>query len=126
NWCYWLIKSSEHILRRPLKSTIPTKRPAMSIRFMVSCLLLKQMSNLGDETLPGNWIRDPYMQYFCGMIYFEHDFPCNPSDFSHFRKRIGKDGVEKIFAYTVKLHGKEADSSQMLSAQRYRQRTSVF
>ena len=90
-------------------------RPAMPIRFMVGCLLLKQMFNLGDETLPQMWIQNPYMQYFCGMIYFEHRFPCNPSDFSHFRKRIGKEGVEMIFAYTVKLHGKEAESTQMLS-----------
>jgi IS5 family transposase len=74
---------------------------------MVGCLLLKQMENLGDETIAKQWVRDPYMQYFCGMKCFEHRFPFDPSDFVHFRKRIGKDGFEKIFEYSVKIHGEE-------------------
>jgi IS5 family transposase len=82
--------------------------PSVPIRVMVGCLMLKQMYNLGDETLPIAWIRDAYFQHFCGMNFFEHKFPFNPSDFSHFRNRIGKSGFEKIFAYSVKIHGKEA------------------
>jgi IS5 family transposase len=71
---------------------------------MVGCLLLKQMENLGDETLAKQWVRDPYMQYFCGMKCFEHRFPFDPSDFVHFRKRIGEAGFEKIFEYSVRMH----------------------
>ena len=81
--------------------------PSVPLRLMVGCLLLKQMYNLGDETLPISWVRDAYFQYFCGMTFFEHKFPFTPSDFSHFRKRIGVDGFEKIFAYSVKIHGKD-------------------
>ena len=81
--------------------------PSVPIRVMVGCLMLKQIYNLGDETLPTYWIRDAYFQYFCGMTFFEHKFPFAPSDFSHFRKRIGTDGFEKIFAYSVHLHGKD-------------------
>jgi len=55
------------------------------------------------------------MQYFCGMAYFEYKFPCDPSDFVHFRKRLGKEGIEKIFAYSVKIHGKDAKEKQVLS-----------
>ena len=66
--------------------------PSVPIRVMVGCLMLKQIYNLGDETLPTYWIRDAYFQYFCGMTFFEHKFPFAPSDFSHFRKRIGTDG----------------------------------
>jgi IS5 family transposase len=33
--------------------------------------------------------------------------PVDPSDFCHFRKRIGEEGFEKIFAHSVRLHGKE-------------------
>jgi IS5 family transposase len=79
-------------------------QPAVPIRLMVGCLLLKQMENLGDETLAKQWVRDPYMQYFCGMRCFEHRFPFDPSDFVHFRKRIGEIGFEKIFEYSVLLH----------------------
>ena len=78
------------------------------IRLMVGCLMLKHLYNLGDETLAKAWIENPYMQYFCGMRCFEHTFPFDPSDFCHFRKRIGEDGFEKIFSYSVKIHGKEA------------------
>lgn len=80
-------------------------QPGVPIRLMVGCLLLKQMENLGDETLAKQWVRDPYMQYFCGMKCFEHRFPFDPSDFVHFRKRIGEEGFEKIFEYSVRVHG---------------------
>ncbi|MDR0700222.1 MAG: IS5 family transposase [Tannerella sp.] len=88
--------------------------PSVPIRLMVGCLLLKHLKNLGDESLPKAWIENPYMQYFCGMRCFEHSFPFTPSDFSHFRKRIGAGGFEKIFACSVKLHGKEVERKSRL------------
>jgi len=87
----------------PLYSNVG--QPGVPIRMMVGCIILKQMENLGDETLTKKWIRDPYMQYFCGMRCFEHRFPFDPSDFVHFRKRIGQEGFEKIFAYSVRVNG---------------------
>jgi len=92
-----------------------TGQPSMPVRLMVSSLMLKHLYNLGDETLCEAWKMNPYMQYFSGEAYFQHRFPCDPSDFVHFRKRIGKKGVEKIFSYTVKLHGKDAEEKQQLS-----------
>lgn len=78
--------------------------PSHLIRFMVGCLLLKHLYNLGDETLEKAWIMNPYMQYFSGRVFFEHEFPCDPDNFVHFRKRIGEQGIEKIFAYSVSMH----------------------
>jgi IS5 family transposase len=46
-------------------------------------------------------------RHFCGMTFFEHKFPFTSSDFSHFRKRVGAAGFEKIFAYSVKVHGND-------------------
>jgi hypothetical protein len=77
-------------------------QPGVPVRVMAGCLLLKQMENLGDETLAKQWVRDPYMQYFCGMRCFEHQFPFDPSDFVHFRKRIGEGGSEVA---SVRHHG---------------------
>jgi len=85
----------------PLYSAVG--QPGVPIRLMVGCLLLKQMENLGDETVAKQWVMNPYMQYFCGMRCFEHRFPFDPSDFVHFRKRIGEAGFEKIFEYSVRL-----------------------
>ena len=50
----------------PLYSTVG--QPGVPIRLMVGCLLLKQMENLGDETLAKQWVMNPYMQYFCGKV----------------------------------------------------------
>jgi IS5 family transposase len=79
--------------------------PSVPIRLMVGSLILKHLYNLGDETLPERWEQDIYFQYFCGMTFFEHHFPFDPSDFVHFRHRVGESGIGKIFAYSVKLHG---------------------
>ena len=87
-------------------------QPSVPIRLMVGCLMLKQIKNLGDETLVKAWIENPYMQYFCGMRCFEHQFPFDPSDFVHFRKRIGEGGFEKIFQYSVKVHGAEKGTAK--------------
>ena len=92
-----------------------TGQPAMPIRLMVGSLMLKRIFNLSDERLSEAWIRDPYMQYFCGEAKFKHQFPCDPSDFVHFRHRIGEEGVEKIFAYSVHLFGKAAKEKVNLS-----------
>ena len=92
-----------------------TGRPAMPIRFSVGCLMLKHLYNLGDETLVPQWEMNPYMQHFCSEQFMQHKFPCDPSDFVHFRHRIGEQGAQKIFAHTVVLHGEDAKSKMVLS-----------
>jgi IS5 family transposase len=103
-----------------------TGKPAMPVRLMVGSLMLKRIYNLGDETLAEAWKMNPYMQYFCGMAHFEHNFPCDPSDFVHFRKRIGEQGVEKIFVYSVKIHGKDAREKMVLSDTTVQENNTTF
>src|SRR4030042_223478 len=81
-------------------------RSAKTIRLMVSLLILKRIFNLGDETIIEQWIQNPYMQYFSGEKTFHWSLPCDPSDLVHFRKRIGKEGVEKIFKISIDIHDK--------------------
>src|SRR5690625_3635246 len=81
----------------PLYSKRGTK--SMPIRLMVGCLMLKRLYNLGDETVAKAWVTNHYMQYFTGEVKFQHKFPCDPSDFVHFRKCIDKKGIENIFFY---------------------------
>ena len=89
-------------------------RPAKPIRLMVGLLILKQLENLSDENVVLQWKRNPYYQYFCGMTEYQPALPCDPSDLVYFRKRIGKEGVEKIFAMSVALHGKDAQEKQVI------------
>jgi IS5 family transposase len=90
----------------PLYSSIGT--PAKPIRLMIGLLILKQVYNLSDETVMGEWISNPYFQYFCGEVLFQWEFPCDPSELVHFRHRIGVGGVEKILAMSLLIDGKEA------------------
>lgn len=62
------------------------------------------MYNESDESVIERWIENPYWQYFTGEIYFQHKKPFDPSDFVHFRHRVGEEGMEKILALSVKLH----------------------
>ena len=103
-----------------------TGQPSMPIRFMVGCLMLKRLYNYGDETLPKAWEMNPYMQYFCGEAHFQHQFPCDPSDFVHFRDRIGAKGIESIFAYSVSLHGDSAKSKRVLSDTTVQENNTTF
>jgi len=92
-----------------------TGQPSLPIRFMVGCLLLKRIYNYGDETLAKAWIMNPYMQYFCGEAHFQHTFPCDPSSFVHFRKRIGEQGAAVVFSYSVDIHELDGRVNQVLS-----------
>jgi len=78
-------------------------QPAVPTRKMVCSMLLKQMYNLGDETFVARWIENPYWQYFCGETYFQYDQPYDPSEFVHFRKRIGEEGAQKILKLSISL-----------------------
>jgi IS5 family transposase len=89
----------------PLYGTVG--RPSIPIRTIVGLLLLKQMYNLGDETVVERYLENPYWQHFCGEVYFQYRLPFDPSDFVHFRHRIGKDGMEKIFKQSIDLFGED-------------------
>jgi IS5 family transposase len=84
-----------------------TGRPSVPIRTIVGLILLKQMYNLGDETVVERYLENPYWQHFCGEIYFQYKLPFDPSDFVHFRKRIGEEGMTKIFKQSIHLFGED-------------------
>ena len=54
----------------PLYGTVG--RPSIPIRTIVGLLLLKQMYNMGDETVVERYLENPYWQHFCGEIYFQY------------------------------------------------------
>jgi len=89
----------------PLYGTVG--RPSVPIRTIVGLLLLKQMYNLGDETVVQRYLENPYWQHFCGEIYFQYRLPFDPSDFVHFRHRIGAEGMKKIFKQSIDLFGED-------------------
>ena len=89
-------------------------RAAKPIRLMCGLLILKQMYNLSDESLVAQWAMNPYYQVFCGEARFQNTVPCHSTELVKFRQRLGKTGVETIFAISVALHGKAAEESTVL------------
>ncbi len=87
-------------------------RPAKPTRLMISLLLLKQIYNQGDETVIEGWIQSPYWQYFSGEETFQWENPCDPSDLVHFRNRIGREGIEKLFQISIDLHEDKVSKEQ--------------
>lgn len=89
-------------------------RPSVPIRRIVGLLLLKQIYNLSDEAIVERWIENPYWQYFTGEQVFQKEKPFDPTEFIHFRNRVGKEGAEKLLKVSVKLFGKEAEEKEVL------------
>lgn len=89
-------------------------RQAKPVRLMVGLLLLKQMFNVSDEQLIAQWVQNPYWQAFCGMTRFQWKAPCDPSDLTYFRKRIGETGVQQIFAASIRIHGQTAQEDEVI------------
>lgn len=85
--------------------TASTGGPSKPIRLMVGLLILKQLENLSDESVVLQWKRNPYYQAFCGLKEFQQKLPCHSTELVHFRKRIGAEGVERIFQMSIGLHG---------------------
>ena len=80
-------------------------RPGIETRFMIGLLLLKHIYGLSDEGVCERWVHDPYFQYFTGEEFFQHTFPHERSDLSHWRKRLG-DKLELLLAESLRVaHG---------------------
>ncbi len=89
-------------------------RPSVPIRRMIGLLLLKHIYNLSDEAIVDRWMENPYWQYFSGELVFQTEKPFDPTDFIHFRNRIGKDGAEKLLKVSIELFGKQAQEKEVL------------
>jgi transposase, IS5 family len=71
-------------------------RPGVPTRVMVGLTYLKYLNDMSDEQVLLGWVENPYWQYFCGEIYFQHKFPCDRSSLSKWRKRIGEEGAREF------------------------------
>lgn len=89
-------------------------RPSVPLRRMIGLILLKYMYNLSDESVVDRWMENPYWQYFTGEVNFQTCKPFDPSEFVHFRKRIGEEGAERLLKLSIDLFGKEAKEKEVL------------
>src|SRR5271168_3158473 len=77
-------------------------RPGIATRFAIGLLLLKHIYGLSDEGVCERWVFDPYFQHFTGEEFFQHSFPHERSDLSHWRKRLG-DKLELLLSESLRV-----------------------
>jgi IS5 family transposase len=77
-------------------------RPGLPVRLMVGLHYLKYTYGLSDEAVVEEWIENPYWQYFCGGIFFEHGFPIDPSSMTRWRERLHNAGLEELLGETIR------------------------
>ena len=78
-------------------------RPAKAVRLMISLLLLKQLHDLSDDQVVERWVENPYWQFLSREHELQWSTPVASSDLTHFRKRIGKKGAERLLKLSVDL-----------------------
>jgi IS5 family transposase len=77
-------------------------RPGIETRFVIGLFLLKHIYGLSDEGVCERWVHDPYFQHYTGEEFFQHAFPHERSDLSHWRKRLG-DKLEILLAESLRV-----------------------
>lgn len=81
----------------------PIGRPAKPTRLMVGLHYLKHSYDLSDEQTVERWVENPYWQYFCGLEFFQHALPIDPSLMTRWRKRIGPEAMETVLQATIEV-----------------------
>ena len=76
-------------------------RPALSTRLMVALHYIKHLYDLSDDLVLAGFLENPYWQFFCGMEYFQHKLPCDPTSLVKWRKRVGAEGIEQLLKETI-------------------------
>lgn len=90
-------------------------RPSVPIRKIVGIVLLKRMFNESDESVVDRWKENPYWQYFCGEVNFQHHWPFDPTELIKFRHRLGEKGMERILKISIDLFSeKEIQEKRVL------------
>jgi IS5 family transposase len=76
-------------------------RPALPTRLMVGLHYLKYAFDHSDESAVATFLENPYWQYFCGLEYFSHNLPLDPSSMTRWRKRLSKNDSEALLKETI-------------------------
>ena len=79
-----------------------TGRQAKPVRLMVGLQYVKYAFNHSDESVPSVWVENPYWQYFCGGVFFEHTPPIDSSSMTYWRAYLKEAGVEEMLAETIR------------------------
>jgi IS5 family transposase len=78
-------------------------QPPLPSRLMAGLLILKHMHNLSDEALCDRWVENPYFQYFCGEVVFQHAAPFDRSSLTRWRQRLGEEQIAALLQESLSV-----------------------
>jgi transposase, IS5 family len=83
---------------------------------MVGLHYIKHLYNLSDDLVLAGFLENPYWQFFCGMEYFQHQLPCDPTSLVKWRKRVGAAGIEQLLKETLAAQRHQVLKSQEVTS----------
>ena len=69
---------------------------------MVGLHYLKALYDESDESVVAKWVENPYWQYFCGEMVFQHELPCHPTSLVKWRQQVGPEGIEQLLGQVIR------------------------
>jgi transposase, IS5 family len=75
--------------------------PPLPTRLMAGLTILKYTFGHSDEMLCERWLESPYVQYFCGETFFQHELPFDRSSMTRWRQRMGEEKVKSLLAESL-------------------------
>ena len=78
-------------------------QPPLPTRLVAGLFILKHVHNLSDEALCDRWVENPYFQYFCGEVVFQHELPFDRSSLTRWRQRLGEEQIAALLQESLSV-----------------------
>jgi transposase, IS5 family len=77
--------------------------PPLPTRLMAGLAILKHTFDLSDEELCARWVENPYFQFFCGEVFFQHALTFDRSSLTRWRQRMGEDRIAVLLQESLSV-----------------------
>jgi len=72
-------------------------------RLMAGLTLVKYVYDLSDEVVCARFVENPYIQYFCGEEFFQHQLPLDRSSLPRWRQRMGEERMKLLLEASLSV-----------------------
>jgi len=77
--------------------------PPLPTRLMAGLTLVKYVYDLSDEAVCARFVENPYIQYFCGEEFFQHQLPLDRSSLTRWRQRMGEERMKLLLEASLSV-----------------------
>ena len=70
---------------------------------MAGLAILKHTYDLSDEVLCERWLENPYYQFFCGEVFFQHRLVFDRSSLTRWRQRMGEEKLQALLQESLSV-----------------------